>query len=66
MKTLPALLFLSCLTGPLVVPATLHAQEPAAESAKPDKEGKKKKKKGKGKKGKDKDKNKDKSAEAHT
>ena len=64
MKTLPALLFLSCLAGPLVIPATIFAQEPAAESAKPGKDGKKKKKKGKGKK-KDKDKDKDKSAEHH-
>ncbi|MEK7953538.1 porin [Luteolibacter soli] len=57
MKTLPALLFLSCLAGPLVVPANLHAQEPAAESAKPAKDGKKKKKKDKDKKKKkDKDK----------
>jgi hypothetical protein len=54
MKTLPSLLFLTCLAGPLLVPATLCAQEPAAESAKPDGGGKKKKKKKK-----DKDKNND-------
>ncbi|HEY1123286.1 MAG TPA: porin [Haloferula sp.] len=63
MKTLPALLFLSCLTGPLLIPAALHGQEPAAESAKPDKDGKKKKKK---KKDKDKNKDKNKSGEQHT
>jgi len=45
MKTLPSLLFLSCLAGPLAVPAALHAAEPSAESAKPDEGGKKKKKK---------------------
>ena len=62
MKTLPALLFLSCLAGPLVVPATLCAQEPAAEPAKPDGGGKKKKKKKKDKdKNNDKDKNKEES-----
>ena len=49
MKPLTTLLFLSCLAGPLVFPSTLRAEEPAAESAKPDKDGKKKKKKKKDK-----------------
>lgn len=55
MKTLPKLLFLSCLAGPLLAPAAVRSEEPAAEAAKPEDGGKKKKKKKK-----DKDGNKDK------
>ncbi|MCW1884058.1 OprO/OprP family phosphate-selective porin [Luteolibacter flavescens] len=55
MKAFPKLLLFSCLAGPLALPCTAQAAEPAAESAaKPDGGGKKKKKK----------KNKDKSNEA--
>ena len=42
MKTLPKLLLLSCLAGPLVTPP-LHAAEPAAEKPKSEDGGKKKK-----------------------
>jgi hypothetical protein len=59
MKTLPKLLLLSCLAGPLV-PAQLHAAEPAAEKPKSEDGGKKKKKK----KDKDKDASSDKAKEA--
>lgn len=45
MKTLPKLLFLSCLAGPLLAPTAVSAADPAAESAKPSAGGKKKKKK---------------------